>query len=120
MKHLRKLKYGLFGLALLAVFSLFTMVLWNDLIPEIFKGPAITYFQALGLLVLAKILFVVGPGRRPYFMRGHHENWRKRMQEKWESMSPEERDEWRKKCGGYWHYDDSRTEDKESKQQSKV
>ena len=105
MKFLRKLKFALIGLAFLAAFSLFTMILWNYLIPDIFKGPSITYFQALGLLVLTKILFVVGPGRRPYFMRGHHEDWRKHMHERWEKMSPEEREQWKKKCG-HWYWED--------------
>jgi hypothetical protein len=115
MKYLRKLKFGLIGLAFLAVFTLFTMILWNDLIPDLFKGPTITYFQALGLLVLAKILFVVGPGRRPPFMRGHHDYWRKRMEEKWEKMTPEEREKWKKECGGPWKYF---AQDKESENPS--
>ena len=116
MKILRKIKFGFIALAFLALFSLFTMILWNELIPEIFKGPAITYFQALGLLILTKILFTIGPGRRPYFMRSHHDYWRRRMDEKWEKMSPEEREQWKKRCGpwGYYDWKSEKTEKDES------
>jgi hypothetical protein len=33
------------------------MWLWNALIPELFNGPELAYWQTLGLLVLSKILF---------------------------------------------------------------
>ena len=32
------------------------MLLWNALVPAIFDGPQITWIQALGLLLLARIL----------------------------------------------------------------
>ncbi len=112
MKILRKIKFGLIALLFLAAFSLFTMILWNELIPEIFKGPSISYFQALGLLILAKIFFAVGPGRRPYFMRGRHEHWRKHMEEKWLNMTPEERDAWVKKCGSWRWYGPEKSDNK--------
>ncbi|MBK7503624.1 MAG: hypothetical protein IPI52_00420 [Bacteroidetes bacterium] len=35
------------------------MLLWNWLIPVIFGLKAITYFQALGLFLLSRILLVV-------------------------------------------------------------
>jgi hypothetical protein len=33
------------------------MWLWNWLVPEVFNGPILSYWQTLGLLVLTKILF---------------------------------------------------------------
>ena len=49
---MRILKIALKIIVMVAGFSLVTMLLWNWLIPDIFKGPAITYVQALGLLAL--------------------------------------------------------------------
>lgn len=40
-----------------ALFGFITMWLWNALIPEIFGLMTITYWQAVGLLILFKILF---------------------------------------------------------------
>ena len=57
--------FGMILLGILAVsaFGAITMLLWNWLIPTLFNGPSVTYFQALGLIVLSKILFSGGPGR---------------------------------------------------------
>jgi hypothetical protein len=43
--------------AFLALFAGITMWLWNWLMPVIFKLPAITFWQAVGLLILSHILF---------------------------------------------------------------
>ena len=41
------------------------MVLWNWLAPSLFHLPSITFWQALGLLVLCRILFgSIGSGSR--------------------------------------------------------
>ena len=72
------------------VFSFVVMGLWNRLIPAIFGLHAITFWQALGLLILSKILFGGFHGR-PGF--GGH--WRQRMMERWEQMTPEEREKFR-------------------------
>ena len=47
----------LLGLAIIAIMSLVVMLLWNALLPAIFGLKAIGYFQALGLLILSKIIF---------------------------------------------------------------
>ena len=46
--------------ALLALFGAVTMWLWNWLMPEIFKLPAIGFWQAVGILLLSQILFKGG------------------------------------------------------------
>jgi hypothetical protein len=54
----RGLKFLAFvALGLLAVFLIgyITMSLWNWLVPVLFNGPFITFWQALGLLLLSKI-----------------------------------------------------------------
>lgn len=73
--------------AVVAVLSFAVMLLWNSLVPELFRGPPLQYWQALGLLLLSRILFGGLRGRG-----GWHGHWRQRMwRERWESMTPEER-----------------------------
>jgi hypothetical protein len=55
-------------IAIIAIVSLIVMLLWNTLVPAIFSGPALSYLQAVGLLILAKILLFGGPG-----FRGSHD-----------------------------------------------
>ena len=83
-------------------FSYIVMLLWNALIPALFNGPVVTYFQALGLLVLSHILLRGGgPWRHRHGWR--HDRWRKRWEEKLAAMTPEEREkyraEWKGRCG---------------------
>ena len=87
---LRGLKFALFALLFLAVFTYVVMGLWNWLTPALFGWHVITYWQALGLLVLSKILFGGFRGRSHGGWR-----WRRRMMERWEQMTPEEREKFR-------------------------
>lgn len=48
------------GMAIL--FGYIIMWLWNTLMPELFDLPTLTYWQAVGLFILAKILFGFGGG----------------------------------------------------------
>ena len=66
--------------------------LWNWLMPEIFGLHAITYWQALGLLLLSWLLFG-GPRLWPHHDGGGR--WRHRMRQRWEHMTPEEREKFR-------------------------
>ncbi|MCT4622429.1 MAG: hypothetical protein N4A46_02310 [Schleiferiaceae bacterium] len=43
--------------AFAALFGFIIMWLWNHLMPEIFDLPILSYWQAVGLLILAKLLF---------------------------------------------------------------
>jgi len=58
--------------AFLALFGAVTMWLWNWLMPEIFKLPAIGFWQALGILILSQILF-----RGWHVGRGGRSRWKK-------------------------------------------
>ena len=83
------------------VLPLATMLLWNALVPSLFKGPSVTFVQALGLLVLSHIL--LRGGRCWHWGHGgRHERWRKRFEEKLESLSPEERERFRDVLGRRW------------------
>ena len=75
-------------------------MLWNWLMPEIFGWRVISFWQALGLLVLSKILFGgFKVGGRHW---GRHQ-WKNDMTQRWDSMSGEEKEkfrgEWEKRCG---------------------
>lgn len=93
----RGVKISLFAIVAVTVLSLVVMGLWNALIPGIFGLRSITLVQALGLLVLSKILF---GGFRP---GGGRYQWRRRMMDRWEQMTPEERERFkqgmRRGCG---------------------
>jgi hypothetical protein len=71
--------------------------LWNGLMPEIFGLKAITYWQALGLMVLSWILFrgFRGP-------RGSRRGWERGMRRRWEKMTPAEREEFLKGLRTRW------------------
>ena len=75
------------ALAALALFVFLLMSLWNWLVPAVFGGHTITYWQALGIFVLSKLLFGGFHGRP-----GHRRRWRARMRARWEKMTPEERE----------------------------
>lgn len=95
-------KFLAFIIAVIALFGFAVMFLWNWLIPDIFGGPTVTYWQAMGLLLLSHIL-----------VRGWHGQssdwksykWKQKMEEKLAAMKPEEREkfkeEWRRRCGYY-------------------
>ena len=87
---LRGLKILLIVALAATVFTFVVMELWNRLMPVIFSLHAISFWQALGLLVLSKILFGGFHGRPGFAM-----HWRQRMMERWEQMTPEEREKFR-------------------------
>lgn len=49
--------YVIVYIALLCLIVYIGMTLWNNLIPELFNGPTITYKQMFGLWGLCLILF---------------------------------------------------------------
>ena len=86
------------------------MLLWNWLAPPLFGLRQVTFWQALGLLGLCRILFggfgLGGGGHRNSRRRMDgriRERVRERMAERWEQMTPEERERFRqglrRRCG---------------------
>ncbi len=56
--------FGVLGVAAVFAFTFVVMWLWNWLVPEIFNGPVLGYWQTFGLLILSKIIFSgIGGGR---------------------------------------------------------
>ena len=84
-------------IAVLALLALAVMVLWNSLVPQLFRGPPLLYWQAVGLLLLSRILFGGLRGRG-----GWHRH-RRMGCGSWESMTPEERahlrEHFERRCG---------------------
>lgn len=50
------------GVFLVFLFGYVVMLLWNWLMPEIFGLTEVTYWQALGILLLSKLIFGFGGG----------------------------------------------------------
>lgn len=91
MKRKGGLKMFFMGAIVLAGFSAAVMVLWNLLIPGIFGLAAINFWQAIGLFILARILFGgFGFGMKGRMMAAHHKN---PIHDKWMKMTPEQRRE---------------------------
>ena len=74
------------------------MHLWNWLLPPLFGWRQITFWQALGILALCRILFG-GLGGHGF----DRSKFRRRMAERWEHMTPEQRERFRQgirgRCG---------------------
>src|SRR5260370_6299705 len=81
-----------------ALFGFVVMSLWNWLMPALFGWRSISVWQALGLLLLTKVLFGGLRGGR-----SHGRHWRRGMRERWERMTPEQREKMRERlqacCG---------------------
>jgi hypothetical protein len=103
---MRKKLFWIAPLAILALVAFMAIggeavkLLWNWLLPALFGWRLITFWQALALLALCRILFGGFGGHG--FRRS---NFRRRMGERWERMTPEEREKfrqrWRERCGGF-------------------
>ena len=84
------------------------MLLWNWLAPALFGLRLITFWQAIGLLALCRILFggfgLGGGGHRSGSRRRMEgrirERVHERMDERWEQMTPEERERFREGMRG--------------------
>lgn len=89
------------AIVMTAVLGYVVMLLWNHVLAAVVNVSLVTFWQALGLLILSKILFGGFKGG----CWGNHKGgqWKNEMKEKWQSMTPEEREkikqEWRNRCG---------------------
>ena len=89
------LKIGLLAVAGVAALGGVVMELWNWLLPNLFIGAQpVDYLQALGILLLSKILF-------GGFRGGCHGRWKEGRQ-RWAGMSPEERAQMKNQFKSRW------------------
>lgn len=99
-----KIKFGFLFLPLFIggvfLFTWGLMALWNGILPEVTGVKTISFWQAMGIFALSKILFGFGGS-----WGGKRSRWRERR-EKYNNMPPEEWDkiksEWKNRCGGRW------------------
>ena len=92
----------LFGPLLLFFMGAVVMLLWNAILPQLLTLNRIAYWQAVGLLLLCRILFggfgFRGRGSGGFGSPQGGMHWRS----KWHNMTNEERanfkNEWRKRC----------------------
>lgn len=100
-RFLKAVKVVLMIAVFLAVIGFIVMKLWNWLVPAVFTGPMVSYWEALGLLVLARLLC---GGFRPHghgYGRGPFgDSWHARA--RWKEMTPEEREEFRSRFRDRW------------------
>jgi hypothetical protein len=88
----------------LALLGLVVMLLWNAVVPALFRGPVLQYWQAVALLLLSRLLFGGLRGRGGW--HGHGRLWR----ERWEQLTPEERARLREKVMRHCGHDDGPAE----------
>jgi hypothetical protein len=90
-KSLHFIWHLLLGLAVITGFGAVVLLLWNALLPQIFGVAAINFWQAMGLLVLFRVLFGSFGGGRMFGagLRFHDSP----VRDKWMKMTPEERRE---------------------------
>ena len=81
--------------------------LWNWLLPTLFGWRQITFWQAIGLLLLCRILFG-GFGRRSSGGWG----FRRRLEERCRHMTPEERERFRQRMREGFGFGSSPSESK--------
>lgn len=106
MRALWILKMIVLGALAILGLGFITMHLWNFVVPGLFALPAITFVQAIALLVLCKLLFSSfrgGCGCRCGGYQGKR-YWSKRMEEKLGRMTPEEREKLKSELGSKCGY----------------
>ena len=110
MKKKRKIFYFIpfIIIAVIAILSAIVMLLWNNVLSAVVNVKQISYWQAVGLFILSKILFsCFRPGPPGGFRKGGPP-WRNKLMQ----LSQEERDqfrkEWEKRNSG--GQDDARNE----------
>ncbi|MCI0752083.1 MAG: hypothetical protein L0Y35_09615 [Flammeovirgaceae bacterium] len=111
-KGLRILKWVLLGFAAVGLITFGTMWLWNWLVPDLFNGPVLGFWQTLGLLLLTKIFGMLLSGKRHH--QGSAWGWKYRMYQKFSTMSPEQREVFKQRMKEKWCHPPGGTSDRES------
>ncbi|NQV54162.1 MAG: hypothetical protein HQ500_13330 [Flavobacteriales bacterium] len=91
------LKAVLLGGIFIVASGVAVMALWNWILPAAVGFGTLTFWQALGLIALSRLLFGgLTRGRRSHW-------WKHRMKHRWDTMSPDQRDAFKAKfadrCG---------------------
>ena len=86
--------------AFIAIGGEVVRLLWNWLVPPLIGWRPITFWQAVGLLALCRILFG-GSGWRGSARSNMRRRMKERMAERWEQKTSEEREKTRQRWG-HW------------------
>ncbi|MDR2388769.1 MAG: hypothetical protein LBD89_03150 [Tannerellaceae bacterium] len=117
-RTLHFLAHVLCGLGAMAGFGALFMLLWNALMPSIFGIASIGYWQALGLLVLLAGLSKFMLLSAFLGIKGYRHN---PVREKWQKMTPEEREEFIRRhrhCAhGFRGFDSEKKDERDASQQ---
>lgn len=108
--HHRKRKFLIAMLFITGLFLLpyIVMLLWNNILPEVIGVKTITYWQAIGIFILSKLLFGgFKTGGKHHKMKEHfrncyenhkqHHSMKEELKDKFMNMSDEERENFRQK-----------------------
>ncbi|HTE32540.1 MAG TPA: hypothetical protein VK666_19305 [Chryseolinea sp.] len=95
-----KRPFFLFFPLMIVLCSLLIMLLWNNVLVELIHVPQVRFFQAVGILLLSRILFAGLPswrtGPREFYRYGPH------FRREWMNMNDEERqrlkEAWKRRC----------------------
>jgi hypothetical protein len=92
MKALSVLKYvgfGILGAGLMVGVIFGVQALWNWLIPELFHGPELNFWQTVGIFFLSKILLTgIAPGPQ----HNQRKDWKRKCRQKYSQVPKEDLD----------------------------
>lgn len=92
-------------------------LLWNWLLPPLFGWRQLTFWEALGMLALCRILFggfrLGGSNRTHFQRRGVADRVADRVDQRWHGMTPEERERFRQRMRERFGFGPSTDEKKE-------
>jgi len=107
-KGLKITGFVIIGIGFVALVIFVVMALWNWLVPDLFNGPEITYWQSAGILLLSKIIFT-GFHKHP---KGHPRTfWKKKFEEKWKCVPVDKKHEMMGKMHDKWFKDEDKKEE---------
>ena len=99
--------YGLMIAAIIAlvaaIFAGVFMYLWNWLVPTLFNGPVLTIWQAIGLIVLAKMIFGFGSHSKKHWNKSG--TWKVNWKDKCADLSDEDKEKWKSHFMHKWNCD---------------
>jgi hypothetical protein len=88
LKIFRFIGFGILGLGFIFLAVFITMSLWNWLVPSLFNGPELNFWQTAGLFLLSKILLTgISPGKHHDYR--YKNDWRKKYHEKYHKQFTE-------------------------------
>jgi len=111
MRNFFKFRFAgtLIILVMIAIFGVAVMLLWNALLPGLFELPVLNYWQAVGILLLVRILSG-GLGHNFDYRYGNRNGSNfhgqtNELREKWMNMSDDERKEFFEKRKDSFNFD---------------